>query len=228
MNRIALLIWGFSIIVNLAFCQERKTEKANTSLEKATAALEDLIEIKEKSIPLSLLKKMEGIVLFPRAIKVALGVGGQGGRGFAIIRKENGGWSNPYFLSMGEGSVGFQIGLQSSDIILIFKRRENIIKLEKTELTLGGDIGIAAGPVGRSASATTDIGFDAEIYSYSRSKGLYAGISLEGTVLESNNKMNDSFYDKEDISLNEIFYKKSFPFNEKVKSFIDVLERASE
>ncbi|MEO1050855.1 MAG: lipid-binding SYLF domain-containing protein [Bacteroidota bacterium] len=228
MKKLTLIV-AMVCVIGHAYAQIGKSqdEKANSTLEKATIAFEDLIESPDVGVPKSLLEKMEGIVVFPKALKVALGVGGQGGRGFAMIKKEDGKWSNPFFISMGEGSVGAQIGVQSSDIVLIFKRRENIIKLENTELTLGGDVGIAAGPVGRNSSVNTDIGFDAEIYSYSRSKGLYAGISLEGTVLESNDKVNKAFYDKNSITIKDIFFDTKTPYNDKVAAFIKMLVKAT-
>ena len=227
MNRILLIIAFIGVGLSSQAQLKSKTAKAKKTLRNATEAIEDIQRINETSIPKTLLQKMEGIVVFPGALKVALGFGGQGGRGFAMIKKKNGQWSNPYFLGMGEGSLGAQIGVQSTDIILLFRDRRDIIKLERTELALGGDIGIAAGPVGRNSSASTDIGFDAEIYSYSRSKGLYAGISLEGTVLEKNKAMNEEFYGKEEPSTEDIFYKTKTPYSKEISDFLKALNAAS-
>ncbi len=225
--KLASLIITVLIMNGSLFAQSKDVKKIEEQLKKAERALDELTSQDDNGIPLQLLEKMEGIVIMPRAFKVAFGVGGQGGHGFAMIKKEDGTWSNPFFLSMGEGSVGFQIGFQSTDIVLLFKYRENIEDLAKTEVTLGGDLGIAAGPVGRNSSANVDVGFDAEIYSYSRSKGLYAGISLEGTVLDKDVKVNDSFYEQEGISLQEIFYEKETPYTEGVAEVTALLNKAS-
>ncbi|MEM7551897.1 MAG: lipid-binding SYLF domain-containing protein [Bacteroidota bacterium] len=221
-----ILVFSFSIRANAQF--KSKTEKANQVLDNAIEAIDELTSQEDNDIPKELLRKMEGMVIFPGALKVALGFGGQGGRGFAMLKKKDGQWSNPYFLGMGEGSVGAQIGVQSSDIVLLFKNRKDIERLENTELTLGGDVGIAAGPVGRNSSASTDIGFDAEIYSYSRSKGLYAGISLEGTVLEGNQKMNDEYYSKTNINAKDVFYNVKTPYSTEIRNFMNALKSSSE
>jgi len=218
------------LVSQVAFGQFKSAkEKSDKSLANATVAFEELTEMgADQGIPQTLLNQAEGIVVFPKAFKVALGVGGQGGRGFAIIKNEDGKWSNPYFVGMGEASVGAQIGVQSADIILLFKSREDLLDLEKGDVTLGGDIGVAAGPLGRNSSASTDIGFDAEIYSYSRSKGLYAGISLEGSLLKANEQLNTSYYDiPAKGSIDKIFNHLPTPFNETVASFLEAVNQAS-
>lgn len=202
-------------------------EKADKSLERAANAFEDLTQMEDKSIPKALLERAEGIVIFPGALKVALGVGGQGGRGIAIVRKDDGSWSNPFFIGMGEGNIGAQVGVQSADIILLFRRKENILRLEKGDLALGGDVGIAAGPEGRNSSANTNINFEAEIYSYSRSKGLYVGISLEGTVLKANKKLNATYYEKDDILMNDVFYQLKTPYTSEIQTFLASVESAT-
>ena len=224
-----LLILCLTFLIQLpqSYAQFKKPEeKANRLLQKATEAFEDLTTMGEdKSIPQQLLNQAEGIVIFPKALKVALVAGGQGGGGFAFIKKENGEWSNPYFLDMGEASVGAQIGVQATELILLFKKRENILGLEKADFTLGGDVGVAVGPLGRNSSVNTDIGFEAEIYSYSKSKGLYAGISIEGNVLKANEKVNKAFYGKSK-GIQEIFYKLDTPFNAKVAKFLQAVQNS--
>jgi lipid-binding SYLF domain-containing protein len=159
------------------------TRKAEKTLSKAVMALDNVMEDPENSIPQNLFHRAEGIVIFPGALKVAVGfVGGQGARGIAMIHREDGTWSNPFFVTLGEGSLGFQMGAQESDIVLLFKDRNDIIKIDQADITLGGDVGVAAGPVSRGSSSSTDITFDSETYSYCRSKGLFAGVSLKGGV----------------------------------------------
>jgi len=230
MRKITFLLPALLIIFLSANGQifSDKVEKANKNLKNAQDAFEDLTKMGEdKTIPKKLLQLSEGMVIFPEALKVAFGVGGQGGRGFAVIRKKDGSWSNPYFVGMGEGNIGAQIGVQSTDLILIFRDREDILGLEKADLTLGGDVGIAAGPVGRSSSMSTDIGFDAEIYSYSRSKGLYAGISLEGSVIKANKKMNGEYYSRDEVGIKEVFYKMNTPFTPQIGDFLQEVAQAT-
>jgi lipid-binding SYLF domain-containing protein len=204
-------------------------EKAKKTLVKATIALDNVMEDPENRIPQSLINQSEGIVIFPRTIKVAIGAwGGQGGRGIAMIRKEDGTWSNPFFVTLGEGSLGIQIGAQSSDIVLLFKHRIDILEIDEAELILGGDIGVAAGPVSHGSSSDTDIKFESEIYSYSRSKGLFAGVSLAGGVLSYNEMVNESLYGVDGVDVEEIFNRTETPYNENVNELIEALNMYGE
>ena len=204
-------------------------EKAAKTLKKAVMALDHVMEDPENSIPQNLIQSAEGIVIFPGAFKVALGfVGGQGARGIAMIRQEDGLWSNPFFVTLGEGSLGFQIGAQSSDIVLLFKDRDDIIEIDQADITLGGDVGVAAGPVYKGSSSSTDITFESEIYSYYRSKGLFAGVSLKGGVLSYNKNISESLYGINDVSTDEIFRGTETPYNEKVSDLIEALVMYSE
>lgn len=224
LNLLFLLI----LSINLQAQFKSKEEKARKTVENATTAFQDLSDLTEdKGIPQTLLAKAQGIVIFPEALKVALGVGGQGGRGLALIKRDDGSWSNPYFVGMGEANVGAQIGVQSADMVLLFKDKKDVMSLEKGDLTMGGDVGIAAGPVGRNSSASTDIGFDAEIYSYSKSKGLYIGISLEGTVLKASQKLNDEYYQASDISMQKVFKTLKTPYDKDVAALIKAIRSAS-
>jgi len=207
-----------------AYEKSVEKEKAEKTLVKAVIALDNIMEDPENRIPESLINESEGIVIFPRAIKVAIGAwGGQGGRGIAMIRKEDGTWSNPFFVTLGEGSLGIQIGAQSSDIILLFKHRIDILEIDEAEIMLGGDISVAAGPHGKGSSSDTDIKFESEIYSYSRSKGLFAGASLAGGVLSYNEMVNESLYDKDEINTEDIFYGIETPYNDDVNNLIEAL-----
>jgi lipid-binding SYLF domain-containing protein len=200
------------------------SKKAEKTLKKAVIALDNVMEDPENSIPQNLLQSSEGIVIFPAAFKVALGVvGGQGARGIAMIRKEDGTWSNPFFVTLGEGSLGFQIGAQASEIVLLFKDRNDIIEIDQADITLGGDVGVAAGPVNRGSSSSTDITFESEIYSYYRSKGLFAGVSLKGGVLSYNENISESLYGIDDITTDAIFSGIETPFNIYVNDLIEAM-----
>ncbi len=212
-----------------AYTLSVEKEKAEKILVKAVIALENIMEDPENSIPQSLIKKSEGIVIFPRAIKVAIGAwGGQGGRGIAMIRKEDGTWSNPFFVTLGEGSLGIQIGAQSSDIVLLFKHRYDILEIDNAEIILGGDIGVAAGPVSNGSSADTDIKFEREIYSYYRSKGLFAGASLAGGILSYNEMVNEALYGVDGVIAGEIFNEIETPYNDEVNDLIEALNMYGE
>jgi len=199
--------------------------KANKTLHKSVIAMDNIMDDPDNSIPPSLIYQSEGIVIFPDAFKIALGVaGGQGARGIALVRQENGSWSNPFFVSLGEGSFGLQLGAQKTDIVLLFKDRKAIMDLGQTEITLGGDVGVAAGPVSKGVSATTDIKFDSEIYSYCSSRGLFAGMSFKGGVLTFNESVNESLYGIEDINTDYIFHEIDTPYNDRVNDLIEVIE----
>ena len=192
-------------------------------------AVDNIMDDPENCIPLALFTQAEGIVIFPRALKIAIGTaGGQGGNGIAMIRMEDGTWSNPFFVALGEASVGIQIGAQKSDIVLLFKNRNDIIAIDEADIMLGTGIGVVAGPVSRGAESVTDIKFDAEIYSYQRSKGLFAGLSLKGGVLSSNSNFNETLYCMNDATTDDIFNEVEAPYNEKVSDLIETLDMYGE
>ena len=204
---------------------EETARKANKTIHKSVMALDHIMEDPHNSIPPSLIVESEGIVIFPGAFKLAIGVvGGQGARGVALVRLENGNWSNPFFVSLGEGSLGLQFGAQKSDIVLLFKDKNDIMGLDKTEITLGADVGVAAGPVSMGSSATTNIKFDSEIYSYCRSKGLFAGMSFKGGVLTYNESLNESLYGMANINTESIFNEIDSPYNDRVYDLIEVID----
>jgi len=175
-------------------------------IEKAIQVLREMVDLPEEGLPSRLLEKCHGIAVIPGVIKAAYGFGGQYGRGLIVIRNENGSWSNPTFISLIGGSLGWQIGIQKADIILVFKTGKSIENIAAGKVTLGADISVAAGPVGRSAEASTDLDMKAEIYSYSKSKGLFAGVSIKGASIQIDKDANQAFYDKQNISARDILY----------------------
>ena len=225
---IALIILCGSLLAaghNEDLSKEEKIEKkASKTLSKSVEALDNIMADPDNYIPPSLMIQSEGLVILPAAFKVAVGVaGGQGARGIALIRKADGTWSNPFFVSLGEGSFGLQLGAQKSDIFLLFKNREDLLELDETELTLGGDLGVAAGPASRGTSAVTDIKFESEIYTYSHSNGLFAGISFKGGALTYNHRVNESLYGRAQVSTDEILYEIETPYNDQVVDLIDTI-----
>ncbi len=174
-------------------------------LANATDVIAQLLRIPEESVPEALLSRAYGIAVIPDVVKIGFGLGARRGKGVLVVRQEGGTWSNPAFVTLTGGSFGWQIGAQSTDIILVFKTRKGVDDIARGKLTLGADAAIAAGPVGRSASVATDIQFEAEVFSYSRSRGLFAGVALEGAGIQMDKHANAVFYGRPGITAAEVF-----------------------
>ncbi len=187
----------------VSFITAKSQEKQEDKIEAATKVLQDFGKMKE-DIPSELLKVTEGIIIVPKLINAGFVLAGKRGKGLAMVKLSDGSWSDPVFVTITGGSVGFQAGVQSIDLVLIFKSAETLQDIGKGSFTLGGDVSVTAGPVGRNSSASTDYKMEAEVYSYSRSKGLFAGISLSGSAISIDTKANEAFYGNENDA-KEIF-----------------------
>lgn len=207
----ALLICFGLFAVTTTFAQEKEQQK----IESATTVVSDFSKMKE-TIPSELLAVTQGIIIVPKLINAGFVVGAKRGKGIAMVKQADGTWSNPVFVTMTGGSIGAQIGVQSVDLVLIFKNSKSLTEINKSSFTLGGDLSVAAGPVGRSSTANTDYKLEAEVYSYSRSKGLFAGITLNGASLDIDAAANKNFYGKAS-SANSIF-KENASTNASVKT----------
>lgn len=168
--------------------------KSTDTAVDARVVLRSLSEIPEKGIPPRLFRDAAGIAVIPGVIKAGFVVGGRHGRGLLSVKNDAGAWSLPTYISMTGGSIGFQAGVQSIDVVLVFKTQRSVQDIVDGKFTLGADASVAAGPVGREASAATDTQLKAEIFAYSRARGLFAGISLDGSVLEIDHKGNAEAY----------------------------------
>ncbi len=168
----------------------RERERAVESAE----VLGDIVKAPDKAIPKELLEDARAIAVIPHVVKGAFMAGGEYGRGLVSQRESNGKWSTPSFVDIRGGSFGFQIGASATDFVLVFTNSEGIKPLLKGKVKLGADASLAAGPIGRSAQAGTDITLTAAVYSYSRSKGVFAGIALDGAVLSIDNGANQKVY----------------------------------
>jgi lipid-binding SYLF domain-containing protein len=177
--------------------------KETERVHSASNVLRDFGKMKE-SIPHNLISECQGVVIIPKLINAGFVVGGKRGRGVAMVKLDNGKWSDPVFVTLTGGSVGAQIGVQSVDLVLVFRHKGVLAKVKNGDFTVGGDASAAAGPVGRSTSANTDYKLDAEIYSYSRSRGLFAGVSINGSNLAIDKTANANFYGN-DLTSTEIF-----------------------
>lgn len=161
---------------------------------EATTVLEEIMSAEDKAIPRAIIEGTHGIAVFPSTIKAGFIVGGMRGRGILSVRSEKGTWSSPAFLTLTGGSIGLQIGGQAADIVLLMMNRRGIDNLVRNQFKIGADAGVAAGPVGRDAQAATDIQLRAQILSYSRSRGLFAGVTINGSTIRQDVDANERFY----------------------------------
>jgi lipid-binding SYLF domain-containing protein len=186
------------LMASLALAGEEaaKPSDQQKKLDDATTVLKEFSNMSEGA-PQSLREKAAGVVVIPGMIKAGLGIGGQHGSGVLSIKNADGTWTEPVFVKMTGGSIGFQVGASSTDLVLFFMREKNIRAVLNGEFTLGGSATVAAGPVGRSGQADTSAKLDAEIYSYSRSRGAFAGISIDGSKLYVDKSGNQLFYNKD-------------------------------
>ncbi|MDT5293491.1 MAG: YSC84-like protein 1 [Acidobacteriota bacterium] len=171
----------------------KQQKAASQKAESASRVFEKIMGASDSSIPKELLDRAEAVAVFPGMLKAGFVVGGRGGSGI-ISRRVTGGWSAPAFFKMGGASVGPQIGAAKTDLILLFMNEDALKGLLEDKLEMGGEASAAAGPVGRTASATTNLTLDAGILSYSRSKGLFAGLELKGAVINPDNNLNEALY----------------------------------
>jgi len=192
-------------------------------VDAATEVLQQINRIPEKGIPPSLLRRAYAVAVIPSVLKAGFIVGGAYGKGLLVVRQPDGQWSNPAFIKLRAGSIGWQIGAQSSDIILVFKSRKGLDSITRGKITLGADAAVAAGPVGRQTSAATDLQLKSEIYSYSRSRGIFAGISLAGSVLSIDRKANYAYYESGQITVERILGDSTIPTPAHARQFVEVL-----
>ena len=197
--------------------------KEEAKAQDAARVLGEIMRIPETAVPEQMFTDAHAIAVIPDVVKAGLIFGGRGGKGLISVRSPDGTWSNPSFIKLGGGSVGFQAGVSSSDVILVFRSPRGVDGIVNGKFTLGGDASVAAGPVGRSAQASTDGQLKAEIYSYSRSRGLFAGVSLDGTWLRIDHRANASVYGR-DTTPRMIFEGRANPAPDAVVAFRDRLE----
>jgi SH3 domain-containing YSC84-like protein 1 len=174
------------------------SDNVRTGIKRANRAAKvfrDMMSKPDRAIPSALLDKAEAVIIIPGAIRAAFGIGGRGGRGIVSRRTANG-WSEPAFVKIGGGSFGAQIGVTQTDYIFLVMNQNGVQKLLEDGFELGGDVGATAGPIGREAGASTNLTLDAEILSYSRAKGLYAGVALRGIRIYADDAMNQRIYNR--------------------------------
>ncbi|MDX1499250.1 MAG: lipid-binding SYLF domain-containing protein [Woeseiaceae bacterium] len=196
------LLTGLALALAVPALAATREEKR---IADAADVLDQFLRIPEKTIPPSLLARAYAVAVIPDVVKVGFGLGARRGKGVIVVRQDDNSWSNPAFITLTGGSVGWQAGVQSTDVILVFKTRQGVANIENGKMTLGADASIAAGPVGRQAEVATDIQFEAEVVSYSRSRGLFAGVALAGAGVTMDKKANAAFYGSPGITPAKIF-----------------------
>jgi len=194
--------------------------------QNAATVLSEVMGIPEQGIPDELMEHAVGIAVIPHVVKGAFGIGGRYGKGLVAQRTANGNWTAPAFVEIGGGSFGLQLGVEATDLVLVFTSDAGLKGLLKGKVTLGADATIAAGPVGRKASVGTDVLLKSAIVSYSRSKGLFAGVSLDGAALTPDDDANHKVYGKT-VSSNDILVAGTVKSNAVVQPFADALGKYS-
>ncbi|MBT8093118.1 MAG: lipid-binding SYLF domain-containing protein [Gammaproteobacteria bacterium] len=207
------------VLTSTATAASREEER----VANAADVLEQLVRIPEKTIPPTLLARAYAVAVVPGVKKAAFGFGLRRGKGILVVRQDDSSWSNPAFITLTGGSVGWQLGAQSTDIILVFKTRKGVDGIANGKLTLGADASVAAGPVGRHTGAATDIVLEAEVFSYSRSRGLFAGVAIEGSGLTMDRKANAAFYSSASMTPEKIFASSPNIAPDVANTFIQIL-----
>jgi len=203
-------------------------DKESDRVENAGKVMQEILKAPD-SIPQSVLDKADCVVILPSVVKFAIGIGGSYGRGVMTCRggsKFKGPWGAPTMIALEGGSAGLQLGGNATDFVLLMMSPRSAENMLKSKVKLGADASAAAGPVGRTASADTDVTLRAEILSYSRSRGLFAGVSLEGSTLRADNGANKNLYGKE-ISAQDIVFKNAVPPPASAKELLATLQKAS-
>ena len=198
MTKVPCSIAVLLLVVTLAFptqAQDGPNSEESSRIRESITVLNEIMAPSDTSIPTSIAAKAEGIAIFPGTIKGGFIFGGMRGRGILSARTE-GGWSAPTFMTLTGGSVGLQIGGQAADLVLIIMNRRGLEQFVRNQFKFGADAAVAAGPVGRDAQANTDLQLRAEILSYSRSRGLFAGVTVNGSTVRADIDANQRFYGK--------------------------------
>lgn len=222
MNKLRILA-AFSLLALIFSSTSNAATREEKRVADAADVLDQLLRIPEKSIPPNLLARAYAVAVIPNVVKAAFGLGARRGKGILVVRQDDDSWSNPAFVTLTGGSLGWQVGAQSTDIILVLKTRKGVDGIANGKLTLGADASVAAGPVGRHTGIATDILFKAEVVSYSRSRGLFAGVALEGAGITMDRKANAAFYSSASMTPEKIFISSPNIAPDVANTFVQIL-----
>lgn len=190
-------MWKLAIFVGLSTVLMAQEETPDKRLMATAQVFQEIMATPDNSIPRDLLDRAQCVVIVPGMKKAALGIGGEYGRGFATCRNGESGWTGPAAIRLAGGSFGLQLGGSSTDVVMLIMNQQGLNHLLSDKFTIGGDVAAAAGPVGRNASADTDVLLHSEILSWSRTRGAFAGVSLNGTTVSTDKGENKKLYGKE-------------------------------
>lgn len=220
------MLFAFSLLLTLSSFAQKKEEER---LQESYNVLKEILGTPDKGIPRDLLDKAECVVIYPSVKKAGFIVGAEYGRGAITCRTGesfNGAWSAPAMFALEGGSVGFQIGGEATDFVLLIMNEKGADSVMSSKVKLGADASAAAGPVGRTTSAETDVVMKAEILSWSKARGVFGGVSLEGSTMRSDDGANKDLYRKE-LSAKEIVREGKVPTPDSGKPLIELLQTTS-
>jgi lipid-binding SYLF domain-containing protein len=225
MRKTVLFLLAIALTTALGAPVNAQTSREVRKVQAAIDVMSEMMSIPEDAIPPSLLQDARGLAIIPNMLKAGFIVGGRYGSGVLVVRFDDKTWSNPVFVTVSGGSLGWQIGAQATDVILVFKSVRSLDTITSGKFTLGADASVAAGPVGRHAEASTDIELKAEILSYSRSRGLFAGLAIEGASLQIDYKATSAFYSMAGLLPMQIFRSRDLQAPGIAATLRDVLAR---
>ncbi|HEY0767025.1 MAG TPA: lipid-binding SYLF domain-containing protein [Steroidobacteraceae bacterium] len=202
--RLSLFTLFAGVVLAGAAADAHAQAREQGRLLMASQVLEELRGSRDDAIPERLLERAYGVAVIPDLTKVAFFAGGRRGHGVLVVRDKQGRFTSPVFVTMTGGSFGWQWGVESTDIVLVFTSPKGVEGINGGKVTLGADASVAAGPVGRQASAATDTSFKAEVYSYSRNRGVFAGVAIDGTAITIDDEANAAFYKKPGVASGDI------------------------
>jgi len=226
MQRVLALVLA-SLALAFGSAGAHASSTTDKRLEESRRVFESFSYLTEQAIPTWLLERAYGIVVIPRVIKGALIIGGRGGKGVMAVRNPDGSWSNPVFVTLAGANIGFQWGVQSTDLVLVLMSRQSVEGIAGGKVTLGADASVAAGPLGRSAAAATDPSLKAQVLAYARNEGVFAGVSLDGSVISVDDRSNASAYGVSGILASQIFAGTVDSPPPAARAFTDALARAT-
>ena len=223
------IFWTAVLVLGFAFpIQAQLEDKVADRLYESSKILDELVQAPDGGIPRDLLRRAQCVAVVPAVKNLAIGVGGKYGRGAVSCRRgdSNRSWGPPSMISLSGGSFGIQLGGSSTDVVMLFMTNDSMQHLLKDKVTLGADLGAAAGPIGRSATADTDATMHAEILTYARSRGLFAGVSLNGAALQPDKDANKNLYNRA-VEAKELLIEGKGVIPEPARKFVDTLTRVS-
>jgi SH3 domain-containing YSC84-like protein 1 len=202
-------------------------DELDARIPECGLVMKSALEMPDRGIPRDLLKRCRGLAIFPSVWKVGVVLGASRGSGIVLRRDEKTGeWSRPAFFKIQSGSLGLQLGAQYTDLILLIMNEQGVERLLEEKFVLGADISVAAGPVGREASAETNTRFESGILSYSRSKGLFAGLALNGSTIEPDTAANEIYHGK-GITVQDVFYEGKGSLSDNARGLMNTLDDAT-